>query len=97
MRLFRGAVGPHFIFMDDNARPYRAHLVYDYLEREEFQYTDWPAMSPDMNHFRACLGCIGGRVAARQPPPRTPLELRNALREEWKQLPAELLNLIKAL
>ena len=49
VRLFKGAVGPHFIFMDDNARPQRAHLVDDYLEREDIQSMDWPAMSPDMN------------------------------------------------
>ena len=49
VQLFRGAVGPHFIFIDDNARPHRAHLVDDYLEREDIQNMDWPAMSPDMN------------------------------------------------
>jgi len=35
VRLFRYAVGPQFIFMDDNAKPHRAHLVDDYLENED--------------------------------------------------------------
>ncbi|GBL83808.1 hypothetical protein AVEN_132688-1 [Araneus ventricosus] len=32
VRLFRGAVGPEFILMDDNARPHRALLVDEFLE-----------------------------------------------------------------
>ena len=35
--------------MDNNARPHRAHLVDDYVEREDIQLMDWPANSPDMN------------------------------------------------
>ena len=37
VRLFRGAVGPEFIFMDDNARAHRALLVDEYLESEDIQ------------------------------------------------------------
>ncbi|GBO03204.1 hypothetical protein AVEN_228326-1 [Araneus ventricosus] len=32
VRLFRGAVGPELILMDDNAKPHRAHLVDEFLE-----------------------------------------------------------------
>ncbi|KAJ4432598.1 hypothetical protein ANN_21221 [Periplaneta americana] len=35
---------------------------------------------------------LGRRVAAHQPPSRKLSTFRNALRQEWKQLPAELLN-----
>ncbi len=34
LRLFQGAVGPEFILMGDNARPYRALLVDEFLESE---------------------------------------------------------------
>lgn len=37
VRLFRGAVGPNFIFMDDNAACHRAVMVYDFLETENIQ------------------------------------------------------------
>ncbi|GFX83524.1 transposable element Tcb2 transposase [Trichonephila clavipes] len=37
VRLFRGAVGPNFIFMDDNAPYHRAVLIDDFLETENFQ------------------------------------------------------------
>ena len=35
--LFRGAVGPEFTFMDDNARAHRAHMVDEYLENDDIQ------------------------------------------------------------
>ncbi|GFU79117.1 transposable element Tcb2 transposase [Trichonephila clavipes] len=34
VRLFRGAIGPDFIFMDDNARPLRTLAVEELLERK---------------------------------------------------------------
>ncbi|GBO09672.1 hypothetical protein AVEN_31530-1 [Araneus ventricosus] len=47
--LFRGAVGPDFILMDNNARPHRALLVDEFLESEDIHRMDWPARSPDRN------------------------------------------------
>ncbi|GBN43437.1 hypothetical protein AVEN_130985-1 [Araneus ventricosus] len=49
VRLFRGAVGPEFILIDDNARPHRALLVDKFLESEDIRRMDWPARSPDLN------------------------------------------------
>ncbi|KFM74528.1 Transposable element Tc3 transposase, partial [Stegodyphus mimosarum] len=49
VRLFQGAVGPDFIFMDDNAPCHRAVLVEDFLETENIQRMSWPANSPDLN------------------------------------------------
>ncbi|GFU73597.1 transposable element Tcb2 transposase [Trichonephila clavipes] len=34
VRLFRGAIGPYFIFMDANARPHRTLAVEELLESE---------------------------------------------------------------
>ncbi|GFW53483.1 transposable element Tcb2 transposase [Trichonephila clavipes] len=39
VRLFRGAVGPDFIFMDDNAPCHRAVLIDEFLETENIQRT----------------------------------------------------------
>ncbi|XP_046548607.1 visual pigment-like receptor peropsin [Haliotis rubra] len=49
VRPYAGAVGPDFILMDDNARPHRARVVDEYLERETIVRMDWPARSPDLN------------------------------------------------
>jgi hypothetical protein len=34
VRPYAGAVGPDFILMQDNAHPYTAHLIFQYLARE---------------------------------------------------------------
>ena len=33
--LFRDAIGADFLFMDDNARPHRTHIVQQLLESED--------------------------------------------------------------
>ncbi|GFW33610.1 transposable element Tc3 transposase [Trichonephila clavipes] len=49
VRLFRGAMGAEFLFMDDNARPHRGNIVHKCLQSENITRMDWPAYSPDMN------------------------------------------------
>jgi hypothetical protein len=49
VRTYDGAVGPDFIFMDDNAHVNRAHVTNRYLEEATIVYMDWPARSPDLN------------------------------------------------
>ncbi|GFV49779.1 transposable element Tcb2 transposase [Trichonephila clavipes] len=49
VRLFRGAISPDFIFMDDNARPHRTLAVEELLESEDITRMNWPAYSPDLN------------------------------------------------
>jgi hypothetical protein len=44
------ASGYRLMFMDDNARPHRARIVY-FLQQEAVQTITWPAMSPDMKHI----------------------------------------------
>ncbi|GFX68367.1 transposable element Tc3 transposase [Trichonephila clavipes] len=49
VRLFRGAMGAEFLFMDDNARLHRANIVDECLQSEDITRMDWPAYSPDLN------------------------------------------------
>ncbi|GFW81878.1 DDE_3 domain-containing protein [Trichonephila clavipes] len=49
VRLFRGAMGAEFLFMDDNARPHRANIVDECLQSENITRMDWPAKSTVMN------------------------------------------------
>ncbi|GFX91835.1 transposable element Tcb1 transposase [Trichonephila clavipes] len=40
VRLFRGAMGAEFLFMDDNARPHRANIVDECLQSENITGID---------------------------------------------------------
>ncbi|GFX09792.1 transposable element Tcb1 transposase [Trichonephila clavipes] len=76
VRLFRGAMGAEFLFMDDNARPHRANSVDECLQSDDITRMDWPAYSPDLNPIEHVWDMLGRRIAARQPPPTCPPELR---------------------
>ncbi|GFU99865.1 DDE_3 domain-containing protein [Trichonephila clavipes] len=49
VRLFLGAIGAEFLFMDDNARPHRANIVDECLQSEDITRMDWPVYSWDLN------------------------------------------------
>ncbi|GFU43921.1 transposon Ty3-I Gag-Pol polyprotein [Trichonephila clavipes] len=49
VRLFRGAVGDKFVFMDDNATCHLTLAVQDCLDSEGIKRLVWPARSPDLN------------------------------------------------
>ncbi|GFW90036.1 transposable element Tc3 transposase [Trichonephila clavipes] len=89
VRLFRGALGAEFLFMDDNARHHRANIVDECLQSEDITRMDWPAYSPDLNPIEHVWDMLGRRIAARQPPPTCLPELRRALLDEWCNIPQD--------
>ncbi|GFW88896.1 transposable element Tcb2 transposase [Trichonephila clavipes] len=92
VRLFRGAVGDKFVFMDDNATCHRTLAVQDCLEREGIQRLVWPARSPDLNPIENVWDALGRQVAGRNYPPTNKNTLIRALTEEWDKLPQQLLD-----
>ncbi|UYV61755.1 hypothetical protein LAZ67_1006333 [Cordylochernes scorpioides] len=60
-------------------------------ESENIRRMDWPARSPDLNPIEHVWDALGRRIGARHPSPRTFVELRTALLEEWGLLPLDLL------
>ncbi|KFM72588.1 Transposable element Tc1 transposase, partial [Stegodyphus mimosarum] len=87
--LFRGAIGPDLIFMDDNARPHRTLAVEELLESEDITRMDWPAYSPDLNHVWDALRRL---TAARLHPLENTQQLKQMLIEEWALVLQEMLH-----
>ncbi|GFY10418.1 transposable element Tcb1 transposase [Trichonephila clavipes] len=92
VRLFRGAVGDKFVFMDDNATCHRTLAVQDCLDSEGIQRIVWPARSPDLNPIENVWYALGRQVAGRNYPPTNKNTLIRALTEEWDKLPQQLLD-----
>ncbi|GFV35857.1 transposable element Tcb2 transposase [Trichonephila clavipes] len=92
VRLFRGAVGDKFVFMDDNATCHRTLAVQDCLVSEGIQRLVWPARSPDINPIENVWDALGRQVAGRNYPPTNKNTLIRALTEEWDKLPQKLLD-----
>ncbi|GFY35128.1 transposable element Tcb1 transposase [Trichonephila clavipes] len=91
-RLFRGAMGLQFLFMDDNAPCHRTVAAEQLLESEDIERMDWPARSPDLNPIEHVWDFLGRRLAARTLPPVTIRELRLALQDEWAAMPQQLID-----
>ncbi|KFM67690.1 Transposable element Tc1 transposase, partial [Stegodyphus mimosarum] len=90
--LFRGAIGPDLILMDDNARPHRTLAVEELLESEDITRMDWPAYSPDLNPIEHVWYALGRRIAAPLHPPENTQQLKQMLIEEWALLLQEMLH-----
>ena len=81
---YAGAVVEDFVLMDDNARPHRAHVVTEYLEREGIERMDWPARINPIEHV---WDILQRRISARPVQPQTREDLTRALIEEWSRIP----------
>ncbi|GFV46858.1 transposable element Tcb1 transposase [Trichonephila clavipes] len=92
VRLFRGAVGDKFVFMDDNATCHRTLTVQDCLDSEGIQHLAWPARSSDLNPIENVWDALGRQVAGRNYPPTNKNTLIRALTEEWDKLPQQLMD-----
>ncbi|GFX20865.1 transposable element Tcb1 transposase [Trichonephila clavipes] len=92
VRLFRGAVGDKFVFMDDNATCHRTLAVQDCLDSEGIQRLVWPARSPDLNPIENVWDALGRQVAGRNYPPTNKNTLIRVLTEKWDKLPQQLLD-----
>ncbi|GFW81663.1 transposable element Tc1 transposase [Trichonephila clavipes] len=92
VRLFLGAVGDKFVFMDDNATCHRTLAVQDCLDSEGIQRLVWPARSQDLNPIENVWDALGRQVAGRNYPPTNKNTLIRALTEEWDKLPQQLLD-----
>ena len=73
--------------MDDNARAHRARITDQYLEQATIVRMEWPARSPDLNPIQHAWGTLQTADSSRPVQPASVQELRQALLEEWDQIP----------
>ena len=73
--------------MDDNARAHRARITDQYLEQATIVLMEWPARSPDLNPIKHAWDMLQTAVSSRPVQPASVQELRQALLEEWDQIP----------
>ncbi|GFV67350.1 transposable element Tc3 transposase [Trichonephila clavipes] len=92
VRLFRGGMGPQFLFMDDNVQCHHTVAAEQLLESEDNECMDWPVRSPDLNPIEHVWEFLGRSLAARTLPPVTIRELRLALQDEWAAMPQQLID-----
>ncbi|GFT79040.1 transposable element Tcb2 transposase [Trichonephila clavipes] len=92
VHLFRGTIGPDFIFMNDYARPHGTLAVEELLENEDIIRMDWSAYSPDLNHIEHVWNTLGRRIAACLHHRENTQQLKQMLIEEWALLPQEILH-----
>ncbi|GFT97463.1 transposable element Tcb2 transposase [Trichonephila clavipes] len=92
VRLFRGAMGLQFLFMDHNAPCHRTVAAEQLLESEDIERMDWLVRSPDLNPIEHVWDFLGRRLAARTLPPVMIREIRLALQNEWAAMPQQLID-----
>ena len=76
-------------FQHDNAPAHRARRTTQFLQANQINVLDWPALSPDMSPIEHVWDDLGRRIYARVPPPQTILQLQQALIAEWNNLPQQ--------
>lgn len=85
-------------FQQDNAPAHRARATAQYLRDNNIAVMDWPALSPDLNPIEHVWDALGRAVRARPHPPTTIPQLRDALIQEWNNLPQQtILTLIQSM
>lgn len=95
---YAGYIGENFLFMQDNARPHTAGIVYEYLQEVDVSVMEWPARSPDLNPIEHLWDELKRRVRGRNAPPSTLQELQQAIAEEWEATPQDLIKtLVKSM
>ena len=82
----------HLIIQQDNARPHVARVCQDFLANNNIVPLDWPPYSPDLSPIEYLWDELDRRVRKRRNPPATLAQLRNALINEWNNIPMRTVN-----
>ena len=91
-------IGPMAVYQDDNARPHRARVVNDFLQRSGVNRMEWPACSADLNPIENLWDELDRKVRSNSPHPRDAQHLFQMLQAEWQALPQRIFtNLVNSM
>ena len=79
------------ILMHDNARPHVARITQQFVNQNGVHVLPWPALSPDMNPIEHIWDELGRRVRSRAGINNLN-DLRNALIQEWNNIPHDVIH-----
>lgn len=86
----RSRTNAHWVWQQDNAKAHTAKMVKRWLsEQEDFKVLQWPSKSPDLSWIENVWGWVAKKVNSR--PGLTPENFRQAVQEEWDNMPHETL------
>ena len=80
------------ILQQHNARPHVARVCQDFLANNNIAPLAWPPYSPDLTPIEHMWDELDRRVRKRRNPPATLAQLRNALFDEWNNIPMRTVN-----
>jgi hypothetical protein len=82
------------IFQQDNVRPHTARFSMNVLQAQNVNCMHWPSLSPDIAPIDHVWDALGRRVDNRPVMPTTGATLRQALLEEWNNMPQRVIQSI---
>ena len=87
------------IFQHDNATSHTARDTVNFLRTNNIDFIDdWPANRPDLNPIEHVWDSLDRRLRRRPNPPANVNELRQALIQEWNNIPqAEINTLVNSM
>ena len=85
----QGHPAQNLVFKDDNAPAHHARVCQTALEQAGVPRMEWPANSPDLNIIEHVWDMMGRAIQNRQQPIQTLQKLRQALIEEWNNIPMQ--------
>jgi transposase len=97
-QVLRPHVVPHFArhqnktSQQDNARAHTARATRDFLQQNNVNVMNWPALSPDLNPIEHLWDEIQNRLNEETPSPTTAAELSVAFQRVWALIPMAFIN-----
>ena len=79
-------------FQQDNACAHTARATRDFLQQNNVNVMNWPALSPDLNPIEHMWDEIQRRLNEEQPSPTTAAELSVAFQRVWARIPIAFIN-----